>query len=127
MAKAISVAEVPLKRTNALVAEFQTTLANTARWQISSSILHGTMGAMQSALGYAKDLNKSLNDIRIVTGYSTDKMAEFAARANDAAKALSTTTTAYTESSLLYYQQGRTSFKNSWAELNNCCLLNFIL
>lgn len=108
LAKAISVAEVPLKRTNALVAEFQTTLANTARWQISSSILHGTMGAMQSALGYAKDLNKSLNDIRIVTGYSTDKMAEFAARANDAAKALSTTTTAYTESSLLYYQQGLT-------------------
>ena len=30
------------------------------------------------AWGYAKDLNKSLNDIRIVTGYSSDRMADFA-------------------------------------------------
>jgi hypothetical protein len=45
-----------------------TTLKNTARWQISSSILHGFMGSVQSAYGYAQDLNKSLNDIRIVTG-----------------------------------------------------------
>jgi hypothetical protein len=30
-----------------------TTLKNTARWQISSSILHGFMGALSSAYGYA--------------------------------------------------------------------------
>jgi hypothetical protein len=41
-------------------------------------MLHGFMGAVQSAYGYAQNLNKSLNDIRIVTGYNTDKMAEFA-------------------------------------------------
>jgi hypothetical protein len=45
-----------------------TTLKNTARWQISSSILHGFMGAIQGAYGYAQDLNRSLNNIRIVTG-----------------------------------------------------------
>jgi len=39
-------AEVPLKRTNTLLAEFATTLKNTARWQISSSILHGFMGSL---------------------------------------------------------------------------------
>ena len=33
-------------------------------------------------------------------------MAAFAARANDAAKALSTTTTRYTDAALIYYQQG---------------------
>jgi hypothetical protein len=37
---------LPLKRSNALLKEFGTTLANTARWQISSSILHGFMGAV---------------------------------------------------------------------------------
>jgi hypothetical protein len=36
------------------------------------------MGALQSAWGYAQNLDKSLNNIRIVTGYSADKMAEFA-------------------------------------------------
>jgi len=81
-------------------------LKNTARWQLSSSILHGFIGGLQSAWGYAKDLDESLNNIRIVTGYSSDKMAEFAESANKAAKALSTTTTKYTDAALIYYQQG---------------------
>ena len=83
-----------------------TTLKNTARWQISSSILHGFMGTIQSAYGYAQDLNKSLNNIRIVTGKSTEEMAAFADQANKAAKALSTSTLNYTDAALIYYQQG---------------------
>jgi TP901 family phage tail tape measure protein len=85
-----------------------TTLANTARWQLSSSMLHGFIGAVQTAYGYAKDLNESLNNIRIVTGYNTEQMAEFAQQANKAAKALSTTTTSYTDAALIFYQQGLT-------------------
>jgi len=64
------------------------------------------MGQIQGALNYAEKLNTSLNNIRIVTGASTDKMADFAKEANTAAKRLSTTTTAYTNASLIYYQQG---------------------
>ena len=106
LAKSIITAEVPLKRTNKLLDEFKTSLANTARWQISSSILHGFMGSLQTAFGYAEDLNKSLNDIRIVTGQNTDQMAKFAREANAAAQALSATTTEYTNAALIYYQQG---------------------
>ena len=106
LASSIVSADVPLKRTNALVSELWTTMKNTARWQLSSSVLHGFMGTIQSATGYAKDLDKSLNNIRIVTGQSADEMAAFADRANKAAKALSTTTTEYTNASLIYYQQG---------------------
>ena len=43
------------------------TLANTIKWQISSSLIHGFMGSIQKAFGYAQDLNESLNNIRIVT------------------------------------------------------------
>jgi len=50
-------------------------MKNAAKWQISSTILHGFMGAIQSAYGYAQDLNESLNNIRIVTGYDVDKMS----------------------------------------------------
>ena len=106
LANSIVSAEAPLKRTNALLDNFKTTLINTARWQISSSILHGFMGTLQSAYRYAQDLNQSLNNIRIVTGYSADEMAVFAERANKAAQALSTTTTSYTDAALIYYQQG---------------------
>lgn len=82
------------------------TLKNTIKWQISSSILHGFMGSIQGAYRYAQDLNESLNNIRIVTGQNEEQMARFAKEANSAAKALSTTTTEYTNASLIYYQQG---------------------
>jgi len=93
-----------LRRSSKLLDELWTTMKNTARWQLTSSAMHGFMGAVSSAYGYAKDLNASLNDIRIVTGASTEKMAEFAKEANNAAKALSTTTTDYTKASLIFYQ-----------------------
>lgn len=106
IARAITTADVPLKTVNSRLKEFGTTLANTARWQLSSSMLHGFMGAIQSAYGYAQDLNQSLNNIRIVTGANTDEMAQFAVQANKAAQQLSTTTTNYTDAALIYYQQG---------------------
>lgn len=106
LATAISQSEMPLRRTNALLTETWTTLKNTARWQFSSSLLHGFIGSVQQAYGYAQDLNESLNNIRIVTGQSADQMAKFAVQANKAAKQLSTTTTKYTDAALIYYQQG---------------------
>lgn len=106
LASSIAQSEIPIRRSNAALTELWTTLKNTVRWQISSSILHGFMGTISGAVGYAKDLNKSLNDIRIVTGASVDEMARFAEQANRSAKALSTSTTAYTKASLIYYQQG---------------------
>ena len=106
LAQSISLADQPMFRISNRMKEFAVTMKNTVKWQLSSSMLHGFMGAVQSAYGYAQDLNKSLNDIRIVTGYNTDKMAQFAEQANKAAKALSTTTTDYTNASLIYFQQG---------------------
>lgn len=104
--KQINAAEVPLKKTNAMVDKLWTSMKNTVNWQISSSALHGLMSGIQGAFRYAQDLNTSLNNIRIVTGANVEEMAAFAAEANKAAKALSTTTTAYTDASLIYFQQG---------------------
>ena len=106
LATSVANAEIPIRRSNKALTDMWTTLKNTARWQLSSSILHGFMGAVQSAYGYAQDLNKSLTDIRIVTGQNADEMARFAQQANKAAKELSTSTTNYTKASLIYYQQG---------------------
>lgn len=106
LTKAISQSEFTLNRTRGLVDGLFTTLKNTARWQLSSSMLHGFMGTIQSAYGYAQDLNESLNKIRIVTGQSAEQMDKFAERANKAAKSLSATTTEYTNAALIFYQQG---------------------
>lgn len=108
VAQAIASADQPMFQINQKLKDFSKTMQNTVKWQISSSIVHGFMKSMSQAYNYAKDLNESLNNIRIVTGYNTDQMAKFATQANKAAKALSTTTTNYTDSSLIYYQQGLT-------------------
>lgn len=106
LSRSIATAETSTVRVNKKMQEFATTLKNAARWQVSSSILHGLMGAVQGAYGYAKDLDSALNDIRIVTGLSADEMDKFAVKANQAAKALNTTTTEYAKASLIYFQQG---------------------
>lgn len=106
LARAIGQAEMPLRRSNELIDKLWITMKNTVRWQITSGLLTGFTGAIGDAVRYAEDLNKSLNNIRIVTGKSTAEMAQFAKQANRAAKELNTTTTKYTDASLIYYQQG---------------------
>ena len=102
----INSAEVSTVRLTKGMRDFLTTMKNTAKWQISSSIMHGFIGGLQSAWSYAQSLDRSLNNIRIVTGQTSDEMARFAVEANKAAQSLSTTTTKYTDAALIFYQQG---------------------
>lgn len=95
-----------LKETSSVLSDIGTTLKNTIKWNISSSVINQLVGSVQEAYGYVKNLDSSLNDIRIVTGYSADEMDKFAEKANKAAKALGQSTTDYTNASLIFYQQG---------------------
>ena len=106
LSKAILASQTPLTHSIKLFDKLWDTLKRTIGWQISSQAVHGIQGALSDAYKYAQDLNKSLNNIRIVTGYSADRMADFAKQANKAAKELSATTLDYTDASLIYYQQG---------------------
>lgn len=103
---ALTNTNLKLNQTKSLVGEMVNTIANSARWQIASSLLHAAIGQYQQAIGYAKSLNRALTDISIVTGQSASKMSEFADSANRAAKELRTTTTEYAKASLIYFQQG---------------------
>ena len=106
LASSIAQAEIPLKRTNKLVSEFTRSIKNVFTYQISASMFQAVTSALSDAVNYTKDLNASLNDIRIVTGQSSAQMAKFAAEANKSAQKLSTTTNNYTKASLIFYQQG---------------------
>jgi len=63
LAQSVAKSEIPIKRLSGLLGNMGTVLTNTIRWQLSSSMIHGFMGAIQTAYGYAQDLNKSLNNI----------------------------------------------------------------
>ena len=106
LAKSVVSTQAPVKQANTMLTQLGTTLKNTARWQLSSTMLHAFIGGIQSAFSYARGLNDSLNSIRIVTGQSADQMDRFAESANKSAKALSTSTLDYTDAALIYYQQG---------------------
>lgn len=108
LARAIASAQTPMLNVSNAIAEFGKTLVNTVKWQLASNLIHGVQGALQAAVSHAKDLNSALNDIRIVTGYSTDKMSEFVSQARESAKELNTTTTEYAKASLIFFQQGLT-------------------
>lgn len=106
LAQSIMQADAHIKTSNRLLNSFVASLKNVAKYQISTAIYRGITSTFSEAFNYAQDLNTSLNQIQIVTGNSANEMARFAKEANIAAKELSTTTTAYTDASLIYYQQG---------------------
>ena len=95
-----------LEKTHTIFQEMAKTMGNTIKWGISSSIMNKFSGAVSEAYGYVKNLDKSLNNIRIVGEKSANEMERFAIQANNAAKALGATTLDYTNASLIYYQQG---------------------
>lgn len=98
--------EVQLKKTHNILNDMANTMANTIKWGVASSVMNGFSGSVQKAYGYVKELDKSLNDIRIVTGKSAEDMDRFAKEANKAAQSLGAQTTTYTDAALIYYQQG---------------------
>lgn len=98
--------EMHLKKTHNVIQDMANTMANSIKWSIASSAINNFSGSVQKAYGYVKELDTSLNNIRIVTGKSADDMDRFAKQANKAAQALGAQTTTYTDAALIYYQQG---------------------
>ena len=95
-----------LKQSHAILDKMATTLGNTIKWNIASSAVNTLTRSVQQAWGFVKSLDTSLNDIRIVTGKSSEEMGNFAKQANEAAESLGRTTTDYTKAALIYAQQG---------------------
>ena len=118
MAGALGQINARMTTTNVLAQKLATTMSNTVRWGLSASLFEGFKNGVAQSIEYVKDLDTSLNNIRIVSGYNSDQMNQFAKSANVAARALGQTTTAYTNASLIYIQQGKTlEESNKLAEL----------
>ena len=106
IANAVAHAELSTRKANSALQSFGVTLMNTIKWQAASSMIHGVMGAFNSAVSHIEKLDKSLNSIQIVTGKTAAQMASFAKQAQEASRALSSTTQEYSDAALIYFQQG---------------------
>lgn len=119
MSKAVITSNDQIKMSNTLIEKMGTTLANSFKWTVASSFWNNIIGSVQTCINYVEDLDTSLNRIQIVTGKSADQMAQFAEQANNAARNLGTTTTAYSDAALTFYQQGLSDTEaNARAELS---------
>ena len=106
MTTEILTTNLQLKETNSLINSMGKTMINTVKWGIASSIMNTFTQSVQGAFQYVQSLERSLTNIRIVTGDSTEKMAQFAEQANRSAQALGRSTLDYSKASLTFYQQG---------------------
>lgn len=95
-----------LQKSKTFLDDMAETMSNTIKWGIASSTMKNFTTSVQQAYNYVKDLDHSLNEIRIVSGLSADQMDRFAIKANASAKALGAATKQYTDASLIYFQQG---------------------
>lgn len=107
LARSIATAQTPIVQTSKMMDELWTTIKNTMRWQFTTSALGTLTNAISDAVNYSHELDSIIRDIRIVSDESAEYMDQFAKNATKAAKALSSTTKDYLESSLIYFQQGK--------------------
>ena len=98
--------QAPLKQTNAMLDKLVVSFKNTIRYGISSAVWNNFANSVKQAYSYVKDLDKSLNSIRIVSGQSADQMERLAIQANKTAQELGKSTLDYTKAALIFYQQG---------------------
>jgi TP901 family phage tail tape measure protein len=82
------------------------TIGNTVRWGIVANGFQSVLNSAHQTVQYVRDLDTSLTNIMMVTQQSKEQMNEFAQSANEAAKALSSTTVNMTDAALVFAQQG---------------------
>lgn len=98
--------DVGLKSISKTTDKVFNTIGNTVRWGVVASGFQGVMNSMHESVEYVKELDRSLTDIMMVTDYSRQQMNEYAKSANEAAKAIGSTTVAMTDATLVFAQQG---------------------
>lgn len=82
------------------------TFGNTVRWGVVASGFQSVLNSAHQAVSYVKELDESLTNIMMVTDNNRESMNEYAKVANKAAKELGSTTTAMTNATLVFAQQG---------------------
>lgn len=106
LANSIASAQVPAFTLGRTIGAMMKTVGTAAMWTVAYGAIDAITKTFTGAIDYTKDLNKALTDIAIVSKLTEKQLADFAQTASKTAKDLKTTTTAYAEAALIFYQQG---------------------
>lgn len=106
LANSIATAQAPAFALGTALKSMARTLGTAMMWSAAYGAVDALTQTFKGAIDYAKDLNKALNDIAIVSDLTATQLTQFAQSASKAAKELKTTTTEYAQAALIFYQQG---------------------
>lgn len=86
--------------------EISDTFTSALKWNMAYGSINAMSSSLKDAVHFAKELDSTLTDIRIVAGLTKDEAIAFGEEATKLAQRLGSTTSEYTKASLIYFQQG---------------------
>ena len=86
--------------------EISNTFTSALKWNLAYGAINSMSSSLKDAVHFAKELDSTLTDIRIVAGLTKDEAIAFGEEATKLAQRLGSTTSEYTKASLIYFQQG---------------------
>ena len=82
-------------------------ITDKVKWKVTEGAIDSLETGLQTAYYFAKDLDRVMTEIRIVTGDSADEVENFVGQAGQLADSLGSSMVKFSEASVLFLQQGK--------------------
>lgn len=106
IADGFSALKNPIQEGETHLQKFGRTLTNSLRYNVVNDFMDSFLSQGGQVISFLEDVDKNLNNIRIVSGKTQAEMAGFLTTATASARELGSITNDYLEASEIYYQQG---------------------
>lgn len=103
---ALATADRSVISLNSKIKEMSRVLTQSFKFTAAQTFLQGVSNAAQEAYQWVYDLNKTVTDISIVTGYQGEQLDRVTQSAIQGAKELRIAANEYAQGALIFYQQG---------------------
>lgn len=103
---ALATADRSVISLNSKIKEMSRVLTQSFKFTAAQTFLQGVSNAAQEAYRWVYDLNKTVTDISIVTGYQGEQLDRVTQSAIQGAKELRIAANEYAQGALIFYQQG---------------------
>lgn len=103
---ALATADRSVISLNSKIKEMSRVVTQSFKFTAAQTFLQGVSNAAREAYQWVEDLNKTITDISVVTGYQGDKLDQVTQNAISGARELRIAANEYAEGALIFYQQG---------------------
>lgn len=104
--KALATADRSLLSVNTKIKEMSRVLTQSFKFTAAQTFLQGVSNSIREAYQWAVDLNSTITNIGVVTGYTGDQLTKVTENAIAGARELRIAANEYAQGALIFYQQG---------------------